>query len=118
MALGAPLGKAAWGGQHEGVLPTRLRVASGVAAVVVYPLIIVLVLASVGRIAGEWLPWTGTAVTWVLAGVFTVGGMANLASRSKIERYWAPISLVIAGCCGIVATQISFQRVPRLSGRR
>ena len=39
LALGAPWGKAAWGGQNPGVLPTGLRVASGLAAVVVYPLI-------------------------------------------------------------------------------
>lgn len=75
LALGAPLGKAAWGGQHDGVLPTRLRVASGVAGVVVYPLIIVAVLAAAGR----WSPGTGREVAWALAGLFVVGGLANAA---------------------------------------
>jgi hypothetical protein len=48
LAFGAPLGGAAFGGQHEGILPTRLRIISGVAGSVVYPLAIALVLASVG----------------------------------------------------------------------
>jgi hypothetical protein len=89
LALGAPLGRAAWGGRNEGVLPMRLRIASGLAAIVVYPLIALYVLASADLIDLEWLP---TAVTgmWVLNGFFTLGTVANLASRSKIERIWAP----------------------------
>ena len=59
LALGAPLGRAAWGGQHEGVLPTRFRVASGVAGLVVYPLTILFVLASSGQITANWVPGTG-----------------------------------------------------------
>ena len=31
LALGAPLGRAAWGGAYEGQLPMGLRIASGVA---------------------------------------------------------------------------------------
>ncbi|MCI0679398.1 MAG: hypothetical protein L0Z63_10210 [Actinobacteria bacterium] len=37
LAAGAPWGVAAWGGRHPGVLPTRLRIASVVVALVVYP---------------------------------------------------------------------------------
>lgn len=105
LALGAPLGRAAWGGRNEGVLPMRLRIASGLAAIVVYPLIALYVLASADLIDLEWLP---TAVTgmWVLTGFFTLGTVANLASRSKIERIWAPVSLVMAGCCAIVAVEM------------
>lgn len=106
LALGAPLGSAAWGGRHDGVLPTRLRVASGVAAVVMYPLIILLVLASAGLIEVVWLPGIGKAGMWILTGLFTVGTVANFASRSKRERYWGPVSLVVAVCCGIVASGI------------
>jgi hypothetical protein len=105
LALGAPLGRAAWGGRNEGVLPMRLRIASGLAAIVVYPLIALYVLASADLIDLEWLP---TAVTgmWVLNGFFTLGTVANLASRSKIERIWAPVSLVMAVCCAIVAVEM------------
>lgn len=104
LALGAPLGGAAWGGQHPGVLPTRLRVASGMAAVVIYPLVILLVLASAGLIAGGWLPGTGKAVMWGLVAFFGLGTLANGASRSRAERYWAPVSLIIAVSGGIIAS--------------
>lgn len=102
LALGAPLGKAAWGGRNEEVLPTRLRIASGLAAIVVYPFIAVYVLASADLLNLEWLPIGATGM-WVLTGFFTLGTVANLASKSKIERVWAPVSLAIAICCAIVA---------------
>ena len=103
LALGAPLGTAAWGGRHAGVLPKRLRVASGAAAVVIYPAVILLVLASAGLIAGEWIPGVGKTSMWILAGLFTSGALANFASRSKAERLWGPVCLGLAACCGIIA---------------
>jgi hypothetical protein len=106
LALGAPLGKAAWGGQHEGVLPERLRIASGVAAFFVYPFIIVAVLGSAGLIEGDLLPGNGSRVMWMLGGLFTLGGLANLASRSTLERYWALVSIAIAICCAIIASAL------------
>lgn len=87
LALGAPLGKAAWGGQNEGVLPTRLRIASALVAIVVYPLIALYVLDSADLIELGWLT-TGATGMWVLTGFFTLGTVANLASRSKTERIW------------------------------
>ena len=48
LALGAPLGRFAWGGQHR-VLPTGLRVGSLV-SIVVYAVIVVLALDKVGLI--------------------------------------------------------------------
>jgi hypothetical protein len=106
LALGVPLGHAAWGGRHNGVLPRNLRVASGVAGVVIYPLIGLFVLASAGLIQAGWMPGTGKAGMWALTGLFSVGALANFASRSKTERYWSPVSLVIAACCGIIATRL------------
>jgi hypothetical protein len=104
LAFGAPLGKAAWGG-HEGILPKRLRIASGVAGLVVYPLIIVAAL-DVGFLDRDLLPVNGASVMWILAALFAVGALANLASRSPIERLWAPVSLAIAGCCAFVASSL------------
>jgi hypothetical protein len=46
LALGLPAGRAAWGGRHEGKLPPGLRVASGIAGLVLYPIIILLVLTA------------------------------------------------------------------------
>lgn len=106
LAVGAPLGKAAWGGRHEGVLPKRLRIASGFAALLVYPLIILVVLDSASLIDMTFLPGNGEAVMWVLCGLFSLGGLANVASRSTVERYWAPVSVAIAVCCAIVASAL------------
>lgn len=107
LALGAPLGDAAWGGRHQGVLPGGLRIVSALAGIVIYPLIIVYVLASAGLIAASWMPGTSAAGMWVLAGFFAVGALANFASRSKRERLWGPVSLAIAACCGFIASSIS-----------
>jgi hypothetical protein len=40
---------------------------------------------------------------WILAGFFSLGTLANLASRSRIERLWGPVSAVVAVCCAILA---------------
>ena len=106
LALGAPLGKASWGGKHDGVLPTRLRIASGVAAVVVYPLIILFVLAASGWVDTSLTEGTRRVGMWVLAGLLALGALANFVSRSKIERLWGPVSLALAICCGLIARGI------------
>ena len=103
LAFGAPLGKVAWGGQHEGVLPNRLRIASGVAGFLIYPLIVVAILDSAGLIEANFVPGTGAQLMWVFTGLFTLGGIANLVSRSPLERYWAPVSIAIGICCAVIA---------------
>jgi hypothetical protein len=103
LALGAPWGAAAWGGQHPGVLPRKLRIASGVAAVVVYPLIIALVLASAGVIDDGWLPLDGSLIMWALAALLGVGAVMNFVSPSPPERRWGAVALTIALCCVVIA---------------
>ena len=103
LALGAPLGAAAWGGQHPGVLPRRLRIGSAIAAVVVYPLVILLVLDAAGIVDAPWLPVRGAPVMWALTALLALGALANLASRSAPERVWGPVALAVAVCCAIIA---------------
>lgn len=104
LALGAPAGAAAWGGGHPGVLPTRLRIASGVVGVFFYPVVALFLLdvgglIDTGLAEGDWTRW----VLWILTGLFALGALANFASRSKIERIWGPVSLALAVCCAILA---------------
>lgn len=106
LALGAPARNAVWGGWHEGVLPTRLRIASGVVGVVVYPALAVFVLATAGVVDANWVPGTGKLGMWILTGLFTLGAVANFASRSKRERWWGFVSLAIAICCAVVALSL------------
>jgi len=94
IALGAPLGRASWGGTHPGVLPTKLRVASGVAVVLwTVAALIVLGRAGLGPLSGDYLRWA----TWLLAGVLLLGAVANAMSTSPWERFgWAPFTLAVA----------------------
>ena len=103
LALGVPWGRAAWGGTHPGRLPRGFRVASGVGAVVVYPLIMFVVLTAADMSGVDWDRDVRRTVLWVLAGVFVFGALANAASRSKIERIWSPVSLGVAVCCAVMA---------------
>ena len=102
LALGAPWGVAAWGGRNPGVLPRNLRIASGIAAVVIYPLLIAVVLAAAGIIQASWLPFDPAILIWIIAGLLAIGAVMNFASRSAPERIWGPVALLAAVSCAIV----------------
>jgi hypothetical protein len=102
LALGAPLGAAAWGGGHPGILPRRLRIASAVAGVLVYPIIGLVVLSADGMI-GAWLPFDSTVAIWVLVVFFALGAVVNAISRSAPERIWSPVSATLAITCAVIA---------------
>lgn len=101
LAAGAPWGAYAWGGQHPGVLPTRFRVASGV-AVVLYAAMLLVPLGAAG-----WIGWTPPNwLLWALTAYSVLGILANGASRSKAERaVWTPVTAVLAVCFLVLALQ-------------
>jgi len=103
LVVGAPWGKAAWGGANDGKLPGNLRLASAMSALVL-AFASWVILAGAGLIDSSPVPesWL-TPLTWALSAYFGIGAVANSISRSKVERLWGPVSLVIAVCCGIVA---------------
>lgn len=102
LVCGVPLGRFAWGGQHE-VLPTRLRVGSFL-SLVSYVLIGWVVLARAGQDSVDH-GVLGVA-TWVIAGFFLLGAAGNLASRSHPERLvMTPVALVLCGLTALVAAQ-------------
>lgn len=103
LAVGTPWGAAAWGGQNPGVLPTRLRVASGVAGLVIYPLLIVLVASAAEWVSIGWLSDLGSLPMWILTALLGLGALANFASRSPRERVWGPVAVAVAICCAILA---------------
>lgn len=106
LAFGAPWGAAAWGGRNPGVLPTRLRIASLFAGLVIYPALILLALDASDTADIGWIDRSGGWLLWLLAGLFGLGALGNLASRSPIERIWAPVALTIAICLGILAASV------------
>ena len=102
LALGAPLGHAAWGGTHV-ELPLSLRFASAFAAILwILATLVVLRRAgySVSRLPSSVARWG----TWVLVGALPLGALMNFASSSSWERFmWGPIALLLASLCLLVA---------------
>ena len=96
LAAGAPWGRAAYGGQHPGAVPPRLRVSSAVATVVWAGVALV-----VARRAGvpvwaplpdAWLPVT----VWIVAALGFVAILLNAITPSRIERaIWLPVSVLL-----------------------
>ena len=94
LALGAPIGRFAWGGQHR-VLPARLRIGSLV-AIVIYAVIAVIALDRAGAI-DVVSDVVSTVGMWVVFGYFVLGIPMNAVSRSRAERYtMTPIVVVLA----------------------
>jgi hypothetical protein len=102
LALGAPLGRAAWGGAHVR-LPAGFRLASGFAALF-WAGATLIVLARAGY---EVAPIPSTLArwgTWLLVGLLPLGAVMNFASSSPWERYlWGPLAVVLAVLCLIIA---------------
>jgi hypothetical protein len=102
LALGAPLGHAAWGGAYV-ELPVGLRIASAF-VVGVWIFAALMVLRGVGFRISPLRPAIARRGTWVLVGVLLLGALMNFASRSNWERFgWGPVALILAVLCFMVA---------------
>jgi hypothetical protein len=102
LIAGAPIGRFAWGGQHD-VLPPRLRVGSAV-SIVLYVAFALVILERAGLATIFGSPGFVRVACWVLFGYFTLGILMNGISRSKPERNtMAPVSLVLAALVLLVA---------------
>jgi hypothetical protein len=103
IALGAPVGKAAWGGRTPGVLPRDLRIASAV-SVLVYLLAVLIVLDRAGMPLIDLPDAISYWGTWLLVVLLAVGAVMNAASSSRFERFgWAPFAAVMAVLTFVVA---------------
>jgi len=104
LALGAPWGRLAWGGQHPGRLPAGYRIASGVAA---------LLYAGMALVALDLASWldllpaaAARVLIWVMFAFFALGVLMNAISRSKPERFvMTPVALALAVLALLVALQ-------------
>lgn len=94
LALGAPWGRLAWGGQHR-VLPARLRIGSA-ASILIYALIAAIAWDRVGVI--DIFPEGFSVIAmWVVFGYFVLGILLNAISRSRPERLvMVPVTLVLS----------------------
>lgn len=93
LALGAPYGKAAWGGKHA-VLPTGLRIASAVSS-----LFFLFISALVWVYPSGFGPLSPNAIKLILQFMLAysvLGVVLNAISRSNVERLWVPYILIMA----------------------
>jgi hypothetical protein len=94
LAAGAPLGRFAWGGQHD-VLPRRLRIGS-VIAIAIYAVFALFLLSKAGLVSIIGDPLLSIGM-WVILIYLALGTLLNLISRSKYERaLMTPVSLAVA----------------------
>jgi predicted anti-sigma-YlaC factor YlaD len=103
LAAGRPLGRFAWGGQHE-VLPTGLR-AGSVVSIALYAGFAVLMLSAAEGLDVLRPRFVDVAI-WVLTAYFAVGIGMNALSRSRPERLvMTPAVVVLAVVCLVLALQ-------------
>ena len=101
LALGAPIGRFAWGGQHR-VLPARLRIGSAI-SIVIYAIIAVLALDRAGLI-DVVSDVVSTVGMWIVFAYFVIGIPMNAISRSRPERHtMTPVVVVLAVLSLLVA---------------
>ena len=89
LAAGAPIGRAAYGGRHEGRLPTGLRATSAVAA-------LGYAAGAVALLRDSKRPGVRRRVLTGLAFAMGAGTVANAVSPSPPERVWSPVCAVVA----------------------
>jgi hypothetical protein len=101
LALGAPIARFAWGGQHR-VLPAKLRIGSLV-SILIYAVIALLALDRVDLIDVVPDP-VSTVGMWIVFAYFVLGIPLNAVSRSKAERYtMTPVVAMLAVLSLLVA---------------
>ena len=110
LILGAPLGRFAWGGQHE-VLPARLRIGSAV-SIVIYAVIALTAWDRVGAIDVLPPPFSEVAM-WVVFAYFVLGILMNAVSRSRPERWvMVPTCIVLAALSFAIAMGYGQYAIP------
>jgi hypothetical protein len=113
LALGAPWGKAAFGGAVE--QPGLELRASSVVAIVVWSAAALIVLKRVGFTIWAPLPRKALPVAvWVLIGPSVVSNLLNAITPSALERaIWLPFSLLLTAALLVVA--ITSRRTERVA---
>jgi hypothetical protein len=105
LAVGAPLGHLAWGGQHR-VLPRNLRIGSFV-SVLLYALFAFVVFRAAGYATDVGDQRESYPLIWVLTAYLALGILVNAVSRSRPERFvMTPVVAVLFGCCLVIALAV------------
>jgi hypothetical protein len=97
LAAGAPYGEAAWGGRQGKILPRNYRIASALSCVFFF--FSILVVLSATGIIDLFNSSFANGYMWFLTVYLGLGIIMNAISRSKIERFWAPVIAVMFILC-------------------
>jgi uncharacterized membrane protein SirB2 len=100
LAFGAPIGRFAWGGQHQ-ILPPKLRFGSIVSLAFYTVFAIAIISKSFQEIIprGQFLD----ALLWCITTYLVLGVFMNAVSRSKSERYtMTPLTIILVLCILVV----------------
>ncbi len=101
LALGVPMGRAAWGG-GQATLSPELRVASAI-SMAIFVGAATIVLGRAGHLGTRFFR-AFRAGAWLLVAAMGLGAVMNLASSSPWERFiWAPVATILAASTFIVA---------------
>jgi hypothetical protein len=112
LAVGAPLGGAAWGGAHAH-LTTAERVGSAISVFIYLAAILVVRGRAAGREERRYR-WG----IWAIAVVLGIAGVMNLASESRWENLLlAPVAVVLSALCVVVARGATSARRRHADGR-
>ena len=107
LAAGAPWGRMAYGGratQGDGTLSRRHRFASGMAALALTAAMWVVLAAGSVVSQGSVSDSALTITTWVLAVLFVMNTVGNLAGEHPMERWGAgTVAALLAGLCVVLA---------------
>jgi hypothetical protein len=102
LAVGAPWGRAAWGGTYI-QLPAGLRAASAVSAVIL-ALAAIAVFARADYRRPAPAPDVARWGTWALVPRLALNALGNFASSSKWENFlMGPLALLLSALCLVVA---------------
>ena len=104
LAMGVPWGEAAWGGRHEGVLPTGLRAGSAAAALFLAAAAGVMLLAARPLADESRRVRLARRAAGALAFLLLLNAFGNLMSKSGVEQaVMTPVSVLLGVLTALVA---------------
>lgn len=92
LAAGMPWGEASMGGRYPGKYPKNMRIVA-VINMLLLGFIAALVLSEANLMFTQLKPISSIGI-WVIVVFFVLGTIMNTITPSKIERIWAPVSLI------------------------
>lgn len=92
LAAGVPWGEASMGGRYPGKYPPKMRFIA-VMNILILGFIAAIVLSDANLMFPQLNP-ISTIVIWIIVAFYIIGTIMNTITPSKMERIWAPVTLI------------------------